>query len=263
VTAETLASIEHDVWSALMVACGALLWRLWRTGLRKQYPFFFLFLAVILVRDLVLVFLPRNTNSYGYTFWGTAPFLWLSYVGVLFELYALVLRRYTGLAKAARGMAILFLAIAVGFSLALALAQRGRSGPFPLLTLFGFIEQGVLVVMTISLGGFLVIFAQFPIELTRNLKRYCLGYSMYFLSKSVALVISMTGAGSVGPYASLAIVTDACVSILYLLIVLSPEGERSPDLSRRVIDATQREHLQQKLVEIDKLADRIIKGQRR
>src|SRR5690348_7312333 len=106
--------IERAVWLGSMLACGVLLWRLWRTGLWKNYPSFFLFLAIELSRDCLLWALPAKRNVYAQAFVITGPLIWVCHGIVLRELYSVVLRNYPGMVRLARGLLLPFIIAVVG-----------------------------------------------------------------------------------------------------------------------------------------------------
>ena len=237
-----------------MLACGILLWRLWRTGLWKIYPSFFFFLAIEVSRDCLLWALPVQRTVYGQAFVITGPLIWICNAIVLRELYSLVLRNYPGMVKLARGLLLPFVIVVVAVGALLALAALYLIvNPLPILSDYRLVELGVMLCMTIMLALILGLFVWFPIEVNLNIKAYFTGYAFYFCVKALALLAQTHQGGQVNHIASLAINAVFLVTVCYWLSKLSIQGEQTLELSGLARSPEERAELQQQLIRINSL----------
>jgi hypothetical protein len=230
-----LTGLERALVIAVPIAAGALIWRLWRQRLAQRYRYFTVYLLYILATPCIVPFLDRDSYTYFLTFAGIETVGWVLQMFVVFELFALLFRKYPGVGAAGRDFMKIAFALAVLITLFLAVLNH-QSGPgkHPAVETFFLVSRVVtsLILAFIALMiGFLM---WFPLPLNRNTWSYLCGYSVYFLG----LGITQFAGNMLGPdaYRWLSavefLIAFAC--LLFWNLVLTRSGEESAlTVSRR------------------------------
>ncbi len=181
-----LPPLEEFLVALQTVALLALCLKMWLAELNRSYPYFFSYLALVLMESIVLSFVEYGTVAYGYV-WMTTEILSLGFYTLLvLECYATVLRNLAGLATLSRR----FIKRTVGVAIAAALLLIGlEKTPQTVFQYFYVLDRTVvssLLVFVLLMVGFLV---YYPVPLSRNVIIYSAGYSVYFLTKATALLL--------------------------------------------------------------------------
>jgi len=204
--------------------------RLFRTGLYRRYPFFFLYFVLRIPNSLWPLFLDTSSNTYLHVWVFTEPVFVVLYVLMVFELYRLVLEKYEGLYTLGRWAMYLFGTISLGVS-ALTLIPRIRpTAPqsSKILGYFFAIERGVDFSLAIFLILLLFFLALFPVKLSRNVRVHAIIYPVFFLSNTLALLMrGLFGMQHVDQFNAVFSVVSVAAMIAWL-VLLSPEGEEAP-----------------------------------
>ncbi len=222
-TAEAVLQWVSLVLSVLLVL------RLYQQGLHATYRWFFLLLMFDAVRSSVLLTLPVRSTTYAYVYLWSWPVLWLLYILVLKELYELVLRDHKGVASIG-GYAI-YIGVAVAVVLSIISARPELSSPdgnYPALKtffVFGRVVLAILLLLLITIAGILL---WFPIRLRRNIVYYCIGYVIFFLSKTLLLLLrNVLGADVTRILSSVNLALESSVLLFWLLQLNSRGQEKS------------------------------------
>lgn len=151
-----------------------------------RYKFFYAYLGLVLLRDLVLltVYFVRG-SLYPYAYWGSEPLVVLAGCGVVWEIYRIALAPYPGAARVARNvLAFLFI-----FTIARVFVRAWTSPNWiPGMTLFS-MERDLRIVQGALLLGLILLIAYYSIPLGRNLKGIVWGYALVLFANVVNLTL--------------------------------------------------------------------------
>jgi hypothetical protein len=203
-------------------ALAGLLIRFVASGLQRTYRFFFLYLIVLAVQNLVPVLTVWSSNLYASCFLVTEGVIVLFYALIVLELYSLVLRELPGIASVSRRYIKLALAVAIMVSLAL---LQFEQLPGTYMARFSTFESTIvssLVLFVFLITGFLV---YYPIPLNRNVIFYSIGYAFYFASKALALFLLNTGRDW-DPLVSFVLIAVSTTCLIFWIFSLSRVGEQ-------------------------------------
>jgi hypothetical protein len=203
-------------------------WRLQVLGLNRTYRFFFAGMLVVLFRSAVLFPFSPNSPVYYHVWAATQPFLWLSYMLVVGELYYLVLREYRGIYSLGRWFFVGAVALSILISgltvLPTVSVARGASARPLLLYYYAFIERGFVTSLAIFLLLLLGLVAWFPVPLNRNLLIHSIVYSAYFFFDNVIMLYWHAAAGRTVTI-SIVRLSAALVCLMCWVVFLSRRGE--------------------------------------
>ncbi len=181
----SLSYLEKVLSFAVPIAAGILLIRLWHERLLHRYKFVSLSLLCE-IADLGLLAVPRSKIVYLYVYAAYETVFSLVLIGLVIELFSLVVRNYPGIARSGRSFIRFAFALAILGSLLFALVYP-QTGPGH----FAILEHFFLVfrVTAFALMAFLVLVMAFvlwfPIPLTRNVLSLATGYSCYLICRAL------------------------------------------------------------------------------
>ena len=187
---QTAHLAERIFWFVVFAGLIVLLFRLWRTGLSRTYRFFFAYLLVEVLHTVVLFFVPRETNLYGWVYIAFAPVRGVCAILVVLELYGLVLRGFRGIGTLGRWV------VSGGMCLSFALALislypdlSNTEAAFPALLYLGAFQRGLdsaLLLFLVLITAFLV---WFPVPLSRNTVVHTVVFAVFFSGQAVLLLV--------------------------------------------------------------------------
>lgn len=220
------------LWFTAMALEVLILVRALQGKLAQHYKFFYGYLAVVLMRDLFLLWVyyvvPR---AYPPVYWGTELVNIFVGCGLVWEVYKVAFARYPGASHVARDALILVFIFAITRILVEASGNPnwtiGRSTLETELSLRG-VQLALLI-------GLIILFAYYEIPLGRNLKGIIYGYGL-FLAVSIVNLTLRNDLGS-GFQHAWQTIQPAC----YILVLLTwcftlwmyspvPDQEREPPL---------------------------------
>jgi hypothetical protein len=157
----------------------------------KHYPFFYLYLSCVLVRDASLMAVyylwPR---IYGYAYWYSEFLNVVLGCGVVWEVYKVALLRYPGAARMARNVLLFLFVFATSRIFVKAWSSPNWiPGRTSLET-----ERDLRIVQMALLLGLVALFAYYAIPLRRDLKGIIYGFSAFVATT----VIHLTFGNSLG-----------------------------------------------------------------
>ncbi len=186
----TPPSILTILWGLSIIANAFTAWRLRQLGLHSVYRFFFIYLIFAVARSVLLFLLPVSLGSstYGVVYLVTAPILWIFYVLVVLELYALVLRNYAGIYSLGRWTLYGALIFSIAVSILTLIPSWGTERSHLLFWCYT-VERGVVFSLVIFLLLILLFLSSYPVALNRNILVHCVVYTVYFLGFSMIELI--------------------------------------------------------------------------
>jgi hypothetical protein len=224
----SLPLVEDILWFANTVSLAAVACRLAQTGLHRVYRGFFVYLVFRVLRSGVLRVLNSSPDAYGWTWLYTEPLVWILFGYVTFELSAIALRDYRGLASLSRKTLLAGLTVCLVASLATLVVDKSQSrGDFPLLLAANLARRAVwstLALYLLLLAGFLL---WFPVPVTRNLLLHAVLLSLFSLSDTAMLFVRNVLGPSVIPQVSTAVLAANGLCVAGWL-GLTRSGERRP-----------------------------------
>ena len=222
-----LTAISGSLQWFTLAAYVGLLVKIYFEPILHRYRYFAIYLAVMAVRGIVLLIVPKDTTLYGWVFILSAPIVWVCYILVITELYSLVLAEYKGIATFGRYTLAVALGLAVllaGSTLVFDLSSQAEK--FPILLAVFATERWVISSLVILLIIITAVLLWFPMPLSRNVVVHSLVYFLYFLSKALALFFR----NIVGPTAidlmNTVVMCTAAACLMIWLVFLNREGER-------------------------------------
>lgn len=246
-------SIESILWFFNIAGYAILLAKLVVSHLHLIYRCFFAYLGIRLARALVLTWLERGTNAYGWTYVATEPVIWVLYVLVILELFTVVLKDYQGIQTLSRRMLAGALAISAVMALATLLPDLGTpTERYPVL-------RAVLVAQRVVMSSLVVFFAiltaflvWYPVPLCRNVVVYCAGYCVYFISATMGLFVRNIAGEGVTRAISTVLQGFAAACIFAWIWLLSAKGEAKRMVVRQNIPPLDEDRLVSQLDAINR-----------
>jgi len=208
--------------------CGSLLTavKLFRTGLCRRYRIFFCYFIFRVLNGIWPLALNIRSPAYLHVWIITEPLTWMFYVGVVLELYKLILERHPGLYTLGRWALYLGMALSVGVSvltlfLHIKPSQRSRILPYVFSA-----DRGVTLCLAIFLLLMLFLLSRYPVPLSRNVILHSTLYTVFFLSNTLGVILSSVF--GVGLYTSIntGLMVVSCACVYSWLFFLSPTGEK-------------------------------------
>jgi len=204
--------------AALFMLCA----KLWRSGLRKIYPFFFSYLALEFLQTLIPLFLPVNGKLYMDGYVVSQGLIVCSYIFVILELYSVVLRNLAGIANLSRRSIKIFLVVATLPSLLLLRIEKMPDKLTGYLFIFERPIMSSLLLFVVLIAAFLV---YYPVPIGRNVVIYLTGYGAYFIAES-ASILFLNNLGRVyNRWLSDATMGISVICLLFWLFGLNAGGE--------------------------------------
>jgi hypothetical protein len=223
---QSLPEIERVLSYAGPTVAGILLLNLWREGLVRRYRFFASYLFIIFFELVVLLVVPKNESIYFEVYVGLEAFVWTAQVLVVLELFSLVVNRYPGIARSARTFIWFAFGAAFLLSTAFAVLNPGiTNSEFPVLQQYMLIARVISFTVLAFLFLLLAFLLYFPIQLSRNVASYAIGYGIYFTSRALTRLIGNLVHGDYFPL--LSVVSQAVVlgCLIFWIIFLNRRGE--------------------------------------
>jgi hypothetical protein len=221
-----LNAYERVLTIAIPAGAAALALRMWHQDLAGRYRYFVVYLVYLLLSPCVLPFIDRQSDAYFLTFATLEVIAWVLQSLIVFELFTLLFKSYSGVAGAGRDFMKLALALAVLITILLAVVNH-ESGPgkYPVVETFFLVSRVVtslILAFIVLMIGFML---WFPLPLNRNTLAYLGGYSLYFLGRG----LTQFAGNMLGPNAyvwlSTISLTITCSCLMFWLARLTRSGE--------------------------------------
>lgn len=185
-----ISSLEQGAWYAGIILCLLVIVRAVRHGIARRYWALVLFLAVSVLRSILLASVPFNTNLYAEAYLYTLPLLYGSYICLVLEIYDHAFEHLRGIALLGRWFIVGTLVAGAVFAAATTLMTHDSAREqFPLLGLvfrLELISLKTLVVFLLLVCGVLI---WFPIPQRRNVLLIGFGSTALFITLAAPLVV--------------------------------------------------------------------------
>jgi hypothetical protein len=236
-----------------------LLTKLFRSTLWQKYRYFTFYLIFEALRVPLMSLIPRQTNAYALTYFGTQPIIWVLFVLIVLELFQLVLRNHVGIASLGRkALSVSLGASAIVSVSTLLLDLQRKTADSAILYNFMLLERLVmmsLLVLVLCLIGFL---SYFPVPLTRNVRVHACVFAAFFAVRTTLLFVRTW----FGPETLLVLNTAAYSAMIACLLawfwLLTPEGELAPKRAKPSSDSEAR-----LLAQLDALNETLLRSARK
>jgi hypothetical protein len=195
------------------------------------YRCFSIYLIAIAIRSLVLMQLPVHGTAYTSFWMYSEPVIWLLQIGIVVELYSLVLNHYSGLQRIRLQVLNAILALAVLVSaLTLYLDVTQTAWRYPLLQTFFLLKRWICSLLLVFLLLMTVLLLRYSSALSRNVVLHARIFTMYFLSYSLGYFAINVGV-DVRRQVSVVLLGVACCCLLAWTLLLSKAGQDSAVVS--------------------------------
>jgi len=226
VTTQLLGTAQTLLWAGTLVACAALVGRVFIARLHKTFFFLFIYLVVRLVRGVGLYYIPYRSKFYGPVWAASAPLLWVLQVLIVLEIYSLVLRNYPGIASLGRWMLTGGLVIAIGLSgLSLQADFANPNEGVRRVLYFTAIERGVMTSLAIFLLLNTAFLVWYPVPLSRNVVVHSMVCAVYFLGATMGLLVRNVAGHQVTMAVNVGLSTVDLACLIMWAALLSRAGE--------------------------------------
>lgn len=219
------STVETGLWIFAIAANLVAVLRLYQLSLHVRYKCFFGLLIAQAVQSLLLFSVPVGSPAYFWTYFITAPVLWLFYFLVVREIYSLIFNAYKGIYSVTRWSmyAAWILAIAVSI-LSIVVTNSAASGKSHLKYILT-IERAVVFSLLLFLPLALYFLSHYPIALHKNAVVHSFLYSTCFLADAGLLVIGATAPAGITHIANLALMAITGVCYGAWSVLLTRHGE--------------------------------------
>ena len=176
-------------WVNIFLALGLAV-KVWRTGLRAIYPVLFTYLVFSSLVLLAFEFIPRLTNLFAKVYFAVIPMHWVLYFLLAYEVYQRVLEEHKGIASAGRWVVTGGVGVAALVTAVTMLAELSAgTQKYPVLFGFHVAERAVSTALALLLLILLSFLLYFPVLLRRNSLLLVTGLTVYFLFKTLLLLM--------------------------------------------------------------------------
>jgi hypothetical protein len=236
----------------------AVLVKLWSSGLVRIYKLFTCYLAADFLSSLAALYLPYDTDLYGYAYFSSQTLKIVIASLALVEIYSFALERTPALAAFGRSTVGYLLAAAAVIPLVVAFADRSPSA-HPGFRAYLLFEQTMHATIAIFLILISVFMAWFPLQLRRNVIVYVIGFIVWSLSRSTGLhlVIGRSGNKWVSALVNMILMAVTIACLLFWLIGLRKEGEGRTAVVGHLWNRAEAERLTRQLDAINDSLDRM------
>jgi hypothetical protein len=220
----------------LLLGSALMAWRLYSTGLYRQYPIFFLYCIFRVPNSIWPLLLGVDSALYQQIWMITDPLVVGFYILMVVELYRVVLSKYKGLYSLGRWAMYASVVVAVTISLLSLLPKLTPATPqrTRLMGYFIFTERGIDSALAIFILLILLFLSRYPIRLSQNARVHALIYSVFFLSNTVGLFLRMLFGLKASENLNMVFTAISASSMIAWLVLLSPAGEEIPDKQLRI-----------------------------
>jgi len=182
---ETMKSYTLIVWLASVALECVLLIRAMVSGWFRRYPFFFVYVALVLIQDVFfLAVYFFHFRYYTPLYWYAEFFTLVVGCAVSWEIFRLVLGRYPGAGRMARN--VLFLALIMVIIKDLANAWSGNaSWPSTAIEL----ERNLRAIQAVSLIVLVALSVSYVVPISGNVRGILIGYGLFIATCVVTLAL--------------------------------------------------------------------------
>jgi hypothetical protein len=256
----TIALLKIDWFETLAIAglagAGAAAIRLYVDGLWRKYPALFFYLILSVLYGLPQIFIEIRSQLYEKIYICEQPLIWMLFVLMVREVYALALASHRGLRSLSRWAMYVAVTISVTFSMLSILKKITPKTP-QLSRLLGYVfavDRGVNFALVLFILVILFFLSRYPIPLSRNVVRHTSFLFIYFLSNASVILLRTIYGVHANQQLSTAITAVGDMMVFGWLFFLTPAGE-----STRKVVGISAEHEEHILRQLDALNATLLK----
>lgn len=249
------------VWYCNIVLSLCLLVRLYFLRMQKLYNLFALYLFTDLLTSLFLWYGQAFLNiNYAKAWLALSPVRWFFYIAIIYTLIQSVMGNFPGLLKLSRRALAVSLLLALALAAVSARAEIGVIGSNDLISLGLVVERAITTASLLLLLFTTSFLLWFPIQLSRNVVIFTVGYLAYFGSSTLLLLARNLWVHQSSDFLNLVmmVITTACYA--FWLLFLSKAGEIVPIRVGHRWNPAQQEKL---LGQLDAINASLLKSARR
>ena len=214
---------------AISLGAGLTAFRLWQSGLRRQYPYIFVYMSFLTADSFLAGSLNPKTAFY-FCFWiVTQPILWTLDILVVREICWAVLQRHPGLATLGRWLMYAGVFTSGLISLLTLLPRISPTLTTRSRVLVYWVGAGRGITFALAVFLVLMIFAvsRYPVPLGRNALLNAVLYTLCFLCDSMVGILRTIFDMHLNPWLPVALNTVQAICLLVWAYGLNSEGERA------------------------------------
>ena len=215
-----------------LLGAGAAAIRLYHNGLWRKYRALFCYLILIVLYDIPPLVLDLRDQLYLKIYICEQPLIWIFFVLMAREVYALALTSHRGLQSLSRWAMYIAVVIAVTVSLLSILKKITPRTP-QLSRNLGYIfaiDRGVNFALVLFILLILFFLSRYPIPLSRNVIRHTSFLFIYFLSNTSVILLRTIYGVHVNQQFGLIMTALGVLMVFAWLIFLTPDGEKTRKL---------------------------------
>jgi hypothetical protein len=212
------------LWLCGPIAESLIIWRGWKMGMLRRFPFFFAYVASVFCADVSLFVLYYVVKSPAYPVWSARAELFNIVLGysVVWEIFRHVLSRYPGVERFAQIVGLIVFVFILGFVAIYPILTSGTPEPHSQKVS---IERDFLTVQCVFLLGMFSVIYYYGLEVGKNLRGMIVGYGIW-LGASVITLALTSYFGSV--FDALRILVQPLAYLLSLVVWLTALWRYSP-----------------------------------
>ena len=140
--------------------------RLLHFGLRRRFPFLFVYLLLVAADLLPALLFPLNSHIYYVLYIGLMPALWCAQGLAAREMFSLIFRDYPGIQSTGRWAVYVALSLAVVISVTVAFAWKGQHTNYSYYQLI--LDRSVDFSLAVIVVALMTSLSRYPLRLDRN-----------------------------------------------------------------------------------------------
>jgi hypothetical protein len=153
------------------------------------------------------------------------PMVLIFYVGVVLELFKLVLERHKGLYTLGRWALYFSMALSVGLSVLSLLPRMKPSQRSRIMAYIFPTDRGVTFCLAIFLLLMLLLLSRYPVPLSRNVILHTTLYTVFFLSNTLGIILSSVFGVDLYHGIDTGLLVISCACVYSWLFFLNMKGE--------------------------------------
>ncbi len=258
------ATVVHFFELVYLLGAGLTALKLFRSGLHRRYPVFFVYLVFLVPYTGGFLWLDLESsiasNAYFYSWVLTAPLLWVFHILVVLALFRLILEKHKGLYTLGRWAMYLGIAVSVSVS-ALTLLPHITPATPQQSRIMGYTvaaERGVDFALVVFLLLMLFLLTRYPVPLSRNVVTMAAIFVLYFLGTTLSMLLRTVFGLHLADTIDTGLTGISAASVVAWLVLLNAKGEES----RQVLPWINPAHEERLLHHLDALNATLLKVSR-
>ena len=249
-----MESFFLGMWCVGDVALSCVLFRAWKRRLFAIYPYFYSYIASVVGADIVRHVLSIGfPSAYNVGWWATEFLTALAGLAITWEIFAQMLRPYSGAKRMARAVFQMILVLILFWAGAAMVAAPNLRH---LVSTTAELQRDLRLVQTILIVGLVGLIVHYMIPIGRNLQFMILGYGSYLICQVVTLdLLARWGKAFETSWRALSGMEYDATVIIWCIGLWSLFPNPTPD---RALEADYQRISQQTVRAFDRLRDHVV-----